>query len=112
MGAARSKQRYPKSSVRTWLNYSRAASEGLMPGHKTKYTDSTDAAIRRVNQWLQIIWSDPGTTNGEKIAIMREIHERMAATILGQGEPAPEPLPERRPQNRSDAKICREFSAQ
>ena len=83
-----------------------------MPGPEAKYTDSTDAAIRRVNQWLQIIWSDPGTTNGEKIAIMREIHERMAATILGQGEPAPEPLPERRPQNRSDAKICREFRAQ
>jgi hypothetical protein len=65
---------------------------------KVKYTHSTDAALSRVMQGLQTIWSDPGTTSEEKIAIMREIYDRMAATILSQGEPAPERLPEPRPQ--------------
>ena len=70
-----------------------------MPGPRAKYyTLATDAALNRVIQGLQTIWSDPGTTIGDKIAIMREIHERMAATLLGQGERAPEPLPEPQPQ--------------
>ena len=70
-----------------------------MPGRRGRYyTSATDAALDRVLQGLQTIWSDPGTTTGEKIAIMREVHERMAATLLGQGEFAPEPLPEPRPQ--------------
>src|SRR5215475_2358621 len=86
-------------SARTWLNRYRAASEVLMPGPRAKYyTLATDAALNRVLQGLQTIWSDPGTILGDKIAIMREIHERMAATLLGQGELAPGPLPEPRPQ--------------
>jgi hypothetical protein len=86
-------------SARTWLNRYRAASEVLMPGPRAKYyTLATEAALNRVIQGLQTIWSDPDTIIGDKIAIMREIHERMAATLLGQGELAPGPLPEPRPQ--------------
>ena len=70
-----------------------------MPGPRAKYyTQTTDAALNRVIQGLQTIWSDPGTTIEDKIVIMREIHERMASTLLGQGEFAPEPLPAPRPQ--------------
>jgi hypothetical protein len=92
-------QRRRERSARTWLNRYRAASEVLMLGPRGRYyTFATDAALDRVLQGLQTIWSDPGTTIGEKIAIMREIHGRMAATLLGQGELAPKPLPEPRPQ--------------
>jgi hypothetical protein len=65
----------------------------------------TDNALRRVNQGLQTIWSDPGTTIREKVAIMHEIHERMATTMLAMGEPAPAPLPEpplQKPKRRED----------
>jgi hypothetical protein len=72
-----------------------------MPGPRAKYTQSTDNAVRRVNQGLQIICTDPGTTTGDKTAIMREIHERMATMILALGELSPEPR-RQKPKRRED----------
>jgi hypothetical protein len=109
MGAARSARRCPKCSARTWLKHHREQHREVLMRSRAKYTQFTDAAISRVNQGLQIICTDPGTTMGEKTAIMREIHERMATTMLAMANRPGSHCPSHGRRNQSGTKSRREY---